>query len=84
MLLSEINATVMPPCTHVRSQYTTVQHVMIQWNLPVCSVSSSKGIVDVDVTQLGEGGTEAIHSLLTCFNLVTERRNATLKPAPPP
>lgn len=39
------------------------------YGAPMSSVSRSKGIVDVDITQLGQGGTERINFLLTCFGL---------------
>ncbi len=39
---------------------------------PMSSVSSSKGVVDVDVTQLGQGGSERIDFLLACFGLNRE------------
>lgn len=47
------------------------------------SVSSSKGIVDVDITQLGQGGSERIDFLLACFGLkrgikIIYRSNSTL------
>lgn len=33
------------------------------------SVRRSKGIVDVNITQLGQGGSERIDFRLTCFGL---------------
>lgn len=38
--------------------------------VPVCPVSSAKCIVDVDVTQLGQGAAEFLDILLFSFDLV--------------
>ena len=36
----------------------------------VCTVGSTKGIIDVDITQLGKGGSECLHCLSAGLDLL--------------